>query len=113
MKDYIEIDNKVLTVRTKLVGYKNNDDEEMYHGLDVNVAIASAITGGGIIWMSILKNSSLFNLYYSDTDSGVTDKPLPDYLVGKELGQFKLEYTIKRPFLIKLVAEFTSLSTTK
>jgi hypothetical protein len=27
----------------------------------------------------------------SDTDSAVLPKPLPDYLVGKDLGQMKLE----------------------
>jgi hypothetical protein len=31
------------------------------------------------------------NLYYSDTDSLVLDCPLPDHLVGIDLGQFKLE----------------------
>jgi hypothetical protein len=109
LRDYIEIENKVLTVRTKLIGYKNNDDEEMYHGLDVNIAIASAISAGGRIWMSTIKNNPNINLYYSDTDSGVTDAPLPDILVGPLLGQFKLEYTIKRAiFLAPKVYAFTT-----
>lgn len=76
--------------------YKYNEDDDMYHGLDVNIAIASAITGGARMWMSVLKNSSKFNLYYSDTDSVVVDKPLPSIMVGKELGQLKLEHVIKR-----------------
>lgn len=35
------------------------------------------------------------NLYYSDTDSFCFSKPLPDNLIGDELGQLKLEYKIK------------------
>jgi hypothetical protein len=30
-------------------------------------------------------------LYYTDTDSIFTDKEIPDYLVGKDLGQLKDE----------------------
>jgi hypothetical protein len=96
IKDFIEIDNYVLTVRNSLINYKYNENEDMFHGLDVNIAIASAVTAGARMWMSNLKNNPLFRLFYSDTDSIVVDKPLPSYMVGNELGQFKLEYVIKR-----------------
>ena len=46
--------------------------------------------------MSYFKNNSDFNLYYSDTDSAVTDKPLPDSMIGSKLGQVKLEHSINR-----------------
>ncbi|EJD32534.1 hypothetical protein AURDEDRAFT_140687 [Auricularia subglabra TFB-10046 SS5] len=39
-------------------------------------------------------------LYYSDTDSIVTDIDLPDELIGKELGKFKVEYKIKKAIFI-------------
>ena len=94
LEDYIQIGNHFLTVRKSLLNYIN--EEEQYHALDVNVAIASAITGGARVWMSTIKNSSKFNLYYSDTDSAVIDAPLPSVLVGPELGQFKLEQIIDR-----------------
>jgi len=32
------------------------------------------------------------HIYYSDTDSLILDKPLDDYLVGKDLGKFDLEF---------------------
>jgi len=96
IKDYIEIDQHVLTVRKSMINYKYNENEDMFHGLDVNIAIASAIAGGARMWMTTIKNNPLFNLFYSDTDSIVIDKPLPSYMVGKELGQFKLEYILKR-----------------
>ena len=37
---------------------------------------------------------------YMDTDSIVTDIELPEHLVGKGLGQFKLEYDIKEAYFI-------------
>lgn len=46
--------------------------------------------------MSVFKNNPDYKLYYSDTDSTVTDRPLPDYMVGDKLGQMKLEYVIQR-----------------
>lgn len=41
-----------------------------------------------------VKNNNNFDLYYTDTDSIVINHPLPDEMVGPELGQFKLEYEI-------------------
>jgi hypothetical protein len=37
----------------------------------------------------------------SDTDSAVLTKPLPDHLVGKELGQMKLVNEIKEGIFIR------------
>ena len=96
--DFIKIDNKLLTVRNSLLNPfgSEDEDEDNYHASDVNVAIASAVTAGGRMWMSLVKNNPKYNLYYSDTDSGVVDRPLDEALVGPLLGQFKLEYIIKR-----------------
>jgi hypothetical protein len=96
IQDFIEIDNYIFTVRKSMVNFYYNEDDEMYHGIDVNIAIAAAITGGARMWMSVLKNSSEFNLFYSDTDSVVIDKPLPAFMVGSALGQLKLEHVISR-----------------
>jgi len=109
VQDYIKIGSHFLTTRKSMINYTYTDNDDSYHGLDVNIAIASAISGGARMWMSILKNNPLFKLYYSDTDSGVIDAPLPSFLVGPELGQFKLEYTIKRAiFLAPKVYAFTT-----
>jgi hypothetical protein len=40
------------------------------------------------------------NLYYTDTDSIVTDIVLDEKSVGTELGQFKLEHKVKRGYFI-------------
>ena len=50
--------------------------------------------------MSYFKNNTEFNLYYSDTDSAIIDKPLSPDLIGPELGQFKLEHTVDRAYFI-------------
>src|SRR6202034_593024 len=96
VKDFIKLDNFIVTVRDSLLHYEYNENEDMFHGVDINVSIASAITAGGRMWMSTLKNNPNFKLYYSDTDSAAIDRPLPSYMVGEALGQFKLEYVVKR-----------------
>lgn len=73
-----------------------HEDVDNFHGLEVNIAIASAITAGARMWMSTFKNNPNFNIYYTDTDSIVVDKMLPADLVGEALGQTKLEYIIDR-----------------
>jgi hypothetical protein len=100
IKDCITLDNYRILVRNSLIEYKYNEELDMFHGMDVNVAIASAITAGARILMSYFKNNPNFILYYSDTDSVVVDKPLPDSMVGKNLGQLKLEYIIKRAIFL-------------
>ena len=54
VQDFIKINNHLLTVRKSLLNYTYTEEEDMYHGLDVNIAIASAITGGARMWMSVL-----------------------------------------------------------
>jgi hypothetical protein len=100
IQDFIQIDDYYLIVRDSLVNLKYNEGEDYYHGVDVNVAIASAITAGARVYMSAFKNNPLFKLYYSDTDSFVIDKPLPEHMVGTELGQVKLEHTIKKAIFL-------------
>jgi len=92
--DFIELgDNKYIFIRNILSDIFNEDS---YHGSDVNIAIASTITAGARVYMSAFKNQSAYNLYYSDTDSIVIDKPLNPRLVGNKLGQLKLEHTISK-----------------
>jgi hypothetical protein len=94
IQDHIELgENQYLFVRNTLSNIYN---EDQYHGSDVNIAIASTITAGARIQMSYFKNNPNFNLYYSDTDSAIVEKVLPESMVGKELGLVKLEYAIKK-----------------
>lgn len=59
-----------------------------------NVAIAAAVTSYARIEMIELKMLLIkldIKLYYTDTDSFFVDKELPQYLIGKDLGQLKDE----------------------
>jgi DNA polymerase elongation subunit (family B) len=59
-----------------------------------HVGIAAAVTSYARIEMIELKMLLIklgINLYYTDTDSIFVDKELPNYLVGKDLGQLKDE----------------------
>jgi len=58
--DFVKLDHRILTIRKSMIDYKFNEKEDMYHGQDVNIAIASAITSGARMWMSTLKNNPLF-----------------------------------------------------
>lgn len=96
IQDYIQLDETFLIVRDSLYNLKFDEEQEMYHGLDINIAIASTITSAARIYMSNFKNNPNFELYYSDTDSIVIDSPLPESIVGNELGQLKLEHKIEK-----------------
>lgn len=95
VQDSFEIGGHYVLIRKNISKYTPEDGSVSFFGLDVNVSIASAITAGGRMYMSFAKNNPNFNLYYSDTDSIIIDRPLPEYLVGTKLGQFKLEYEIR------------------
>jgi hypothetical protein len=59
-----------------------------------NVAIASAVTSYARIHMIKLKLFCIklgINILYSDTDSMITDRPLPPHMIGDELGLMKDE----------------------
>ncbi len=65
--------------------------------IEVNVAVAAFITSYARVYMSKFKNNPMFDLYYTDTDSIIINKPLDELskrLVGPEWGQLKLEHTI-------------------
>lgn len=79
---------------------KEGFSEERLH--DVSIAISSAVTSYSRIYMSklkleILKKGSIF---YTDTDSIVTDVKLEDKYVGNDIGKLKLEYEIKEAYFI-------------
>ena len=100
IKDLIIIDQYKILVRNSLTSHKYNEQLDIYHGQDVNIAIASAITSCARVHMSQLKNNPNYKLYYSDTDNIVIDRPLPKELIGDKLGQLKLEHTIKKAIFL-------------
>nr|UEX92865.1 hypothetical protein [Marasmius tenuissimus] len=51
--------------------------------------------------MSKFKNNNDIRLYYTDTDSAIVNKPLPNSFVNdNELGKFKLEHVIDKAIFL-------------
>ena len=70
---------------------------------DISVAISSAITAYARVFMNKIKLDIISKggyLYYTDTDSIVTNIKLDNKLVGKDIGQFKLVSEIKEGYFI-------------
>jgi hypothetical protein len=59
-----------------------------------NVAIAAAITAYARMALTEVMKDENNPIFYHDTDSVVTQHPLPDSIVGKELGMMKLEHKV-------------------
>jgi|SRR5579872_322945 DNA polymerase type B, organellar and viral len=47
VQDFIKIDNHVIVVRDDISRFQYSEEIDMYHGLDVNVSVASAVTASG------------------------------------------------------------------
>lgn len=71
---------------------------------DVSITISAVITAYGRIHINKIKKTLLDkggHIYYSDTDSIVSDIKLPPYMVDyKSIGKLKLEYKIKKGYFI-------------
>src|ERR1700744_3746608 len=61
IQDYIQLEDHLLIIRNTIMSCKYNEKEDMYHGQDINIAIASAITAGARLHMSYFKNKPDFN----------------------------------------------------
>lgn len=110
ISDIITIDERFVVLVHKNVANFIHGEDDFYHGVDVNIAIASSITAMARLYMSQWKNRKDINLYYSDTYSIVVDRPINEQQVGSALGQFKLEHEISNAvFLAQKVYGFKTL----
>lgn len=86
----------------KLANKYKQDENITFDG--TSVAISAAVTSYGTIHISKIKKYKLNNggdIFYSDTDSIVTNLKLPAEMVdSKELGKLKLEHQIKKAIFI-------------
>ena len=96
-QDVVRIDEThYLTVRKDLTNFGSEDPYDTFLGPAANVGVSSMVASGGRAKMSPTKTGQYGKCYYTDTDSSILDTPLPDHMIGKGLGQFKLEYVIKK-----------------
>ena len=70
-------------------------------GVQSAVQISSAISSYARMSINIYKNLDDNLLIYSDTDSLILPKKLPDHLIGNGLGQFKLESEFRNGIFIR------------
>ena len=92
IKDIIQLSNGKDLISYTPDNVMRDDLTDKFRNSLTSIPIAAAITAGARNYMSKFKNMENYTLYYSDTDSIVLDRPLPQEYVGDELGQFKLEY---------------------
>lgn len=97
-EDLLDIMNFTGMKENFMIDY--NSKEKFINKPNASVAIASAITAYARIEMSKYMNNSDFIIYYIDTDCIVVDRPIADWLVGKEIGQMKLENIIKVGYFV-------------
>lgn len=70
---------------------------------NVSVGVSAGITSYSSIFMLRIKQKILAmggQIYYTDTDSIVTDIPLPKEFMGVGIGKFKLEHKVIRGYFI-------------
>jgi len=68
---------------------------------NVAIQLASSITSYARIEMHKYKVNQNYSVFYSDTDSLFTDRPLPDSVVSeKDIGKFRLEGKVKEAFFV-------------
>jgi DNA polymerase type B, organellar and viral len=112
LKSHLLVDTKLIPKLIEEKGIENifeNADlgkkslitinEDFTDDIKINVAIASTVTANARIHMSIFKNNPELTgiLYYTDTDSAIIEKQLPDYMVdSKALGKMKLEKVLTK-----------------
>lgn len=72
--------------------------EKIY--INQSISIAAAIISYSRMYMNELMHLKDYEVYYSDTDSIVLDKPLPKEMISNEIGKLKLEYKVKKDLFI-------------
>lgn len=92
--------------------FEEGDNNKTYKS--VSIPIASAVLAYARIYMAKIKQYILNNngeIYYTDTDSIVTNIELPDYMVDpKIIGKFKLEHKVIQGYFISNKTYFIKTS---
>nr|YP_009710628.1 DNA polymerase type B [Amanita brunnescens]QFZ98577.1 DNA polymerase type B [Amanita brunnescens] len=99
--DIIDLGDNKIIITNNNINNINTQLDNASENHNINIAIASAITSYARIHMTQFKNNKNYNLFYSDTDSIFTDKPLPEDLISNTiLGKLKLEMIAKKAIFL-------------
>ena len=94
------LSDKVINLDEFMSMTQSNSNKDKFHTKYMS-HIASAITAYARIYMHNFINDSSLNVYYTDTDSIVSEKKLPSHLVSDiEIGKFKLVYSIEEAYFL-------------
>ena len=97
----IELGDSKIIITKNIINNINTKLDNASENHNINIAIASAITSYARIHMSQFKNNKDYKLFYSDTDSIFTDKPLSEDLISETiLGKLKLEMIAKKAIFL-------------
>src|ERR1700749_4099697 len=111
--DIIPFDNNKI-----LISYVDNkflDEDDINNNFyNISLPISAAITSYSRVYMYKFKEIKNSKIFYSDTDSYVTNKPLDNKCIGTDLGLMKLEFISKKAvFLAPKVYGFIELKNKK
>jgi hypothetical protein len=108
----VDLDNGYHIVSYKVP--RVNKDGDDISSMNVSIGIAAAITAYARNHMQQYLQDKDLIVYYTDTDSVVTNKTLDNKHVGSSLGQMKLEYIVNKGIFLapKVYTEITDHSKT-
>jgi len=94
-------DQKVMVISNKSYNVEL-DTENPARNLQISLPVAAATTSYARINIHRIKMKAaeLGVLLYSDTDSVICSEPLPQAMLGKGLGELKLEYTAEKAIFL-------------
>lgn len=64
--------------------------------MDISIGISASITAYARIYMNQFLQNPNYKVFYTDTDSIVTDKPIDSKYIGTALGQFKYASALRQ-----------------
>lgn len=93
----------------QLVTFTKHDETQAVR-VDTNCSISAAITGYAHVVLWRYMNAVGQRVWMCDTDSIISDEPLPAELCGHEIGQMELEHELREGYFLspKVYAEVTS-----
>ena len=94
MDQTIITSNKTVNDNIPDINILNKKVEGDNLSINISVPLAAAITSYSRMIMNDYKNIPGNDVFYSDTDSVVLQKPLPEDMINNELGGMKFEFKI-------------------
>ena len=86
--------------KTLLTVFFKDDNQNSLTNKDISIGISAAITAYSRMFMSDLLYNTKLDILYMDTDSIFVTSRLPDNIISKDIGKWKLEYVLKKAIFL-------------